>query len=173
MLRSDNGCFTTLNDVTLLHISRQMYNAVNNRRKEIYGEAGDVSKLVLHHMVNRKQSSFHEADTWVDDKGVQSNLIFGNPHLFHLLKYPKLRVHIDATFKVCPRTHLQCLIWSIQDKGSEMHIPIFYVLMTTKSQEAYERALTSIKHISGKTNVSFRYTINGITYFTISDAFHL
>ena len=116
----------------------------------MYGVAGDVSKLVLHHMVNRKQSSFHEADTWVDDKGVQSNLIFGNPHLFHLLKYPHLRVNIDATFKMVPRTHAQCLIMSIQDMGSEMHIPIFYVLMTTKTEEAYERAINSIKHISGE-----------------------
>ena len=122
----------------------------------MYGEADVITKLQIHWMDKRSTSGFHASEVWVDKNGQQSNLVFANPSLFHLLRYSDLRLHLDATFKCCPKSHNQCLIMSNHDMGTNMHIPIFYVLMTTKTEEAYERAINQIKYASGMMFITVR-----------------
>ena len=54
-----------------------------------------------------------------------------------LLRYKKLFLHIDATFDGAPRGFYQVLIFSVLDQGTNVHVPIFYCLMTKKSEDAY------------------------------------
>ena len=87
---------------------------------------------------------------WSTKKGDERVMGFGLPALFRYTKYADLQVHIDATFVITPHPFYQTLIWSIRDAGTGLHIPIFYVLMTTKTEEAYHMVYFQIKLVLGK-----------------------
>lgn len=74
---------------------------------------------------------------WCDNEGLQRTLGFALHSLIKLLKYKKLSLHIDATFKGVPRGFYQVVILSVMDYGTNLHIPVFYSPMTKKSEEPY------------------------------------
>lgn len=70
--------------------------------------------------------------------------------VLYLLRYSNLRIHTDATFKMAPKGWHQCLILSIIDEATKLHVPIFFVLMTTKTEEAYNIVFQHIQIAVGK-----------------------
>lgn len=129
----------------------QMQDLVKNRRQELYGEGDKVSVIEKKYGSGKKMDCFlHFNVVWTDEKGKQRVLGFGDPELFHLMKYADLEVHWDGTFKEAPAGFYQTLILSIIDGGSGMHVPIFYVLMSTKTESAYDIVFHQIKITIGK-----------------------
>jgi hypothetical protein len=61
-----------------------------------------------------------------------------------------LNVHINATFKITPKPFYQTFIFGIVDAGTDLLIPIFYILMSCKTEEAYQLVYFYIKMTLGK-----------------------
>ena len=78
----------------------------------------------------------------------QRLMVFGNPSLFGLLQQRKIECYIDATFDCVPHPFYQCLIFMIFHPETWQYVPIFYILMTHKTQELYWHALAQIVIIS-------------------------
>ena len=55
------------------------------------------------------------------------------------------RIFIDGTFKIVPKPLYQCLIIMVFDKQTDSFVPVFYVLMTSKTEQIYRIALFWIK----------------------------
>ena len=89
---------------------------------------------------------------WCDEDGPQRILGSVLPSLVKLLRYKKLFLHIDATFHWAPRGFYQVLIVSVMDNATNMHTPIFYCPMTTKTEEAYNITLMHIRSCVGKSS---------------------
>lgn len=55
---------------------------------------------------------------------------------------PPLKTHIfvDATFGCVPKPFKQCLILMVYDPSLKIYIPVYYVLMTGKSEKVYDMA---------------------------------
>jgi hypothetical protein len=60
-----------------------------------------------------------------------------------------LRIHVDATFKGCPKTFKQVLIVSAFDQTAQMLVPVYFILMTCQTQDAYSLALFNVMTDSG------------------------
>ena len=65
---------------------------------------------------------------------------FGNPPLFRTLRGCK-RMFIDGTFKFVPKPFYQCLIIMIFDDQTDAYVPVFYILLTSKTKQIYIQAL--------------------------------
>ena len=88
--------------------------------------------------------------TWSDDKGPQRVMGFAWPSAIKAMYNKELDVHFDGTFKMTPNGFQQVCILGIRDHSSGKHLPVFYILMTTKTQRAYETAFFNIKQVVGK-----------------------
>jgi MULE transposase domain len=66
---------------------------------------------------------------------------WGNPKLLGLLQYPKLNMYLDCTFKCVPAPFYQCMIVMVYDHGTNMYVPVMYVLLTSKLENVYFQAL--------------------------------
>jgi len=69
---------------------------------------------------------------------------FGNPSLIRVLGGNK-RVFIDGTFKIVPKPFYQCLIIMVFDEQTDSFVPVFYVLLTSKTEQIYRHALYWVK----------------------------
>jgi len=69
---------------------------------------------------------------------------FGNPSLFRVVRRCK-RMFIDGMFKFVPKPFYQCLIIMVFDDQTDAYVPVFYVLMTSKTQQIYRQALRWFK----------------------------
>lgn len=75
------------------------------------------------------------------DGELQTILGWGHPQLINLVKNGKVHLFVDCTFKVVPKGFTQCMILMIYHPGTEMYVPIFYVLLQSKKTHAYYHAL--------------------------------
>ena len=139
----------------------QIQRLVRNVKHE-RGGGDKIAELEARYGTNTKQDAFLQFNTqWADDKGPQRLLGFAKASLLSVLRYSELQLHVDATFKPCPKGFSQCLIVSVIDEGTKLHIPVFFVLMTTKTEQAYDLAFTFIKAIVGEFYIdSRRYMYN-------------
>ena len=65
---------------------------------------------------------------------------FGNPSLSRLLRGCK-RMFINGTFKFLPKPFYQCLIIMVFDNQTDAYVPVFYILMTSKTQQVYSHVI--------------------------------
>ena len=133
-----------------MHRSVQIQDIFYNTRKTFHSSDGlrNMEDMYL----NTKGSScslmqFNIA--YADEKGAQRLIGFGRPEAFNKLKSRDSQVHVDATFSCCPKAFYQCLIISVYLEELNLFLPCFYVLMTRKSQLAYELALSNISTLLG------------------------
>ena len=110
---------------------------MNNIRRDAYGDD-------KHKAIEDKYGSKDEASNllkfnhvYADKKGKQRLMGFSRSKVLGLLKNNGLNMHVDCTFDVTPPGFAQTLILSIRDAQSELHCPVFIVLMTTKTYQAY------------------------------------
>lgn len=104
----------------------QMETFVRNERFAAFGGIEKFSKLEMQWgQFAKKDSILLSSSSWCDDKKNQRVLVWGKYELFHLLKHKKLDCHVDATFKPTPKEFYQTLIFSVRDRGTKMHVPIF------------------------------------------------
>jgi hypothetical protein len=69
---------------------------------------------------------------------------FAHPDLLYLLKYKRLNLYFDGTFKCVPYPFYQLLVLMVFDSASNLYIPVFYVLTTSKTQWTYWTVLNEI-----------------------------
>ena len=58
-----------------------------------------------------------------------------------MLKYGAVNTFIDCTFSCVPKGFEQCLIVMVYDRSTSLYVPIFYVLLQSKLENAYFHAL--------------------------------
>ncbi|XP_072162296.1 uncharacterized protein [Bemisia tabaci] len=90
---------------------------------------------------------YREIQTGFSTTGTVSftNVLFHGENSQKFLKYPKI-ILLDATFKIVPASlhFYQLLTVMVIDNG--LGIPVLFVLMTKKSQKAYEPIIDYVKH---------------------------
>lgn len=132
----------------------QIRSLVYNTRYSVTGELNSISQIeVLYGSKTKAENFLQFYFTWSTEKVVERVMGFGLPALFRYTKYSNLKVHVDATFKITPRPFYQTFIFGIVDAGTDLLIPIFYVLMSCKTEEAYQVVYFYIKMALGKTFV--------------------
>lgn len=80
---------------------------------------------------------------------VQRFICWGDPRLISLLSHGPVHIFIDCTYHCVPAGFKQLLIVMIYSTGHKSYVPIFYVLIQSKLQEAYENALRACVQTSG------------------------
>ncbi|KAF1318714.1 putative cleavage induced protein, partial [Globisporangium splendens] len=76
---------------------------------------------------------------------------WAHPVLIYLLKYHGTTLFIDTTFRrSVPRSFKQCLVLMVHDRGSGLHVPVFYVLCTSRTADLYRNVLHLIAQATDK-----------------------
>jgi hypothetical protein len=75
------------------------------------------------------------------DGELQTILGWGHPQLINLLKNGKVHLFVDCTFKVVPKGFTQLMILMMYYPGTEMYVPVFFVLLQSKKANVYYHAL--------------------------------
>ena len=57
--------------------------------------------------------------------------VYGNPYLFGLLK-GSVHLHLDTTFRCCPKGYEQMLVVIVFDEWTETYMDVLYILMSGK-----------------------------------------
>ena len=123
----------------------QAMNYVYSVRRANAG-GSDIQKLEMESMSNRANSFLRFNHSFADYKKKQRIMGFANPELLHLLKYPKVHLFGDATFRCCPKPFEQCYILMVFDKGTMTFVPVMYILMTGRTEDCYFHALHMVLH---------------------------
>lgn len=87
--------------------------------------------------------------TYYDEKGKQRVMGFAMTETLKLLNYKDLEMHVDATF-IAPPGFYQVLIISVFDHGTKMFVPVLWILMTRKSERAYDIAFMNVVALVGE-----------------------
>ena len=153
---------TVLNDISVLHIivivnlcfcfaevpyaglrTDQLKSLVQRaRRGEHANWEGVISSYPLANCDDNDDRLFLQFNVNVNiGQKLQKLIGFGHPDLLHNLKYGPVHLFVDCTFSCVPKGFSQCLVIMAHDKSTSMYIPIFYVLMQSKLQMAYQHAL--------------------------------
>ena len=59
------------------------------------------------------------------------------------------KVFIDGTFKIVPKQFYQCLIVMVFDNQTDVYVPVFYILLTSKTEKIYRHALHLMNETAG------------------------
>ena len=130
----------------------QIINRVKNCRAKLNGN--DVFRTI--EMENVAKSSF------TNQFFLQFNLTFpssyngklervigfGNPALFRCFGGNR-KIFIDGTFKIVPKPFYQCLIVMVFDAQTDAYVPVFYILLTSKTEKIYGHALRLMNESAG------------------------
>ena len=72
---------------------------------------------------------------------IQKIIGWGHPDLIFQMKHGKVNLFVDCTFKCVPRGFMQCLIMMMYSYDYNTYIPVFYVLLESKTELVYHHAL--------------------------------
>ena len=135
----------------------QITSMVYNKRREInQGDHLLDTESKFMRVGGSKNSFMHFNSSFTDDKGPQRIIGFGLPEGYSKLKQREVTVHLDGTFGCCPKGFYQCLIFSVYIPSDRLFLPVFWVLMSRKSQRSYELAFQMIQSTVGQQlNVEF------------------
>ena len=81
--------------------------------------------------------------------GLQRMLGWAHPQLIFLLRSGPLNLFIDCTFHCVPRGFYQLMTLMVYSPSHRTYVPIFYVLLQTKYEDCYLRALYQIMAATG------------------------
>jgi hypothetical protein len=130
--------------------TRKIAHLVKNKRTEAYNSDKFNAIELMYGKKVAKEAFLAFHVTWSDHKGQQRIMGFAFPPSVSALKNENLQMHFDGTFKMTPRGFMQVCILSIIDKSSKKHLPVYYCLLTTKTQKAYEIMFYHIKMSVGE-----------------------
>ena len=124
--------------------NQKIMNRVRNSRSNLNGN--DVFRTIENDTISRVKNSnlfflhFNCSFPNEYDGKLERIIGFGNPALFRVLRGCK-RLFIDGTFKFVPKPFYQCLILMVFDEQTDCYVPVFYVLLTSKTEQIYSQAL--------------------------------
>jgi hypothetical protein len=87
-------------------------------------------------------------------------ICWDHPDLIRLMKHGASPVFMDCTFKVVPRGFPQLLVIMIHAAGYKLYVPVFYVLLQSKKEATYDRALEGCYNASDKKMKATNFTSN-------------
>jgi hypothetical protein len=96
---------------------------------------------------------FHHVWTVSDSKKefMTERLIgWAHPSNIHLLRYASVSIFIDGTFRCVPVHFKQCIVVMVLDRGSNLFVPVFFVLATSKTHDAYWNTLQYVSNAVGR-----------------------
>jgi hypothetical protein len=78
------------------------------------------------------------------DNELQKVIGWAHPDLIFLTGHGRCNVFLDCTFKVVPKGFSQLLIVMIFSKAHNYYVPVYYILLQSKKENAYMYALQSV-----------------------------
>ncbi|KAH9154586.1 hypothetical protein AeRB84_003342 [Aphanomyces euteiches] len=75
---------------------------------------------------------------------------WAHPELITLLRYDNITLFLDGTFRCTPSGFTQCIVLMVFDRCTKLYVPVFYVLSTSKSYDAYWNAMQYVSDASGE-----------------------
>ena len=87
------------------------------------------------------------------NNSLEKYIIFSSKFQMNLLKKSK-QIHIDGTFKSCPKTFYQILNITAFCEDINGNIPIFMIPMSGKNEFIYNKVLSDVKEILSENNIS-------------------
>ncbi|KAF1335834.1 Porphobilinogen deaminase, partial [Globisporangium splendens] len=100
-------------------------------------------------------SFFQFQHVWHDKKSKNDNHLdrvigWAHPALLNLLRYEKVTLFIDGTFRCVPPKFKQRVVVMLYDRSTKCHIPVFFVLYTSKPFDTYWNLLQFITNACGE-----------------------
>lgn len=128
----------------------QVLNLIRRAKNAVCGD-DPITAIEVKYLRNKAQKDaiLRFNVSFVNADGSQRIIGFGVTELITLLKQKQVRIHLDATFKGCPKNYKQVMIISAFDQQSDMLVPCYYILMTSQRQDAYSLALFNALTDSG------------------------
>ncbi|KAE8964032.1 hypothetical protein PR001_g29186 [Phytophthora rubi] len=62
---------------------------------------------------------------------------WAHPELRQLLMYNGVSLFVDGTFRCVPTEFMQCMVVMVHDQASELFIPVYFVLCSSKAKDMY------------------------------------
>jgi hypothetical protein len=82
------------------------------------------------------------------DNHLENLVGWGHPDLINLCKHGPCHLFCDATFRIVPTGFEQCFIIMMFTAASEMYVPLFFVLLQSKTESAYYHAIQQAINLS-------------------------
>lgn len=116
----------------------QLLSMVHRVRTKGFGDwEGIITSLPMCNLVNDERL-FLQANAYINiDNELVKFLVWAHPDLILLCKNGKRNLFIDCTFRCVPVGFDQLMIIMLYDLQTGMYVPIFFILMQTKKQDAY------------------------------------
>ncbi|KAK1930450.1 hypothetical protein P3T76_014121 [Phytophthora citrophthora] len=87
---------------------------------------------------------FHVSRPKADPTSKPDRLIgWAHPELRQLLMYNGVSLFFDGTFRCVPSGFKQCMVLMVHDQASELFIPVYYVLFSSKAKDISSRVTLS------------------------------
>ncbi len=83
-------------------------------------------------------------ETSKDNTRVSKLIGWANPKLIDYLKEAQRNLFIDCTFKIAPKDFAQCMTILVYSRKHSFYVPVFYILLSDKSEEIYKEALRKV-----------------------------
>ncbi|GMF43887.1 unnamed protein product [Phytophthora fragariaefolia] len=112
--------------------------------------------LVFFNLTTRGTMTKNNAlSKWKQRKRLSRDSNVCYPELSALLKYDGLNIFLDGTFISTPKPFLLCVTLMLYDPGTHVYVPAFFALMTSRTEDCYNRLLYCIEFDVGtKPNVN-------------------
>jgi len=130
------------NAVSYLKIN-EMMPIVHSKRRGEFGDWETQIKIApLRYASDTDLRPFLLFNNQVLVNGEYEHMVgWGHPNLVNLTSRSGLNIFADCTFSVVPKEFKQLLILMIYDEATQLYLPIFYVLLQSKHEDAYYEAL--------------------------------
>ncbi|KAJ8535238.1 hypothetical protein ON010_g13500 [Phytophthora cinnamomi] len=81
---------------------------------------------------------FHQSRPKSDPTSKPDRIIgWAHPELRQLLLYNGVSLFLDGTFRCVPTEFKQCMVLMVHDQASDLFVPVYFVLCTSKAQDMY------------------------------------
>uniref|UniRef100_K3W8U9 MULE transposase domain-containing protein n=1 Tax=Globisporangium ultimum (strain ATCC 200006 / CBS 805.95 / DAOM BR144) TaxID=431595 RepID=K3W8U9_GLOUD len=87
---------------------------------------------------------FRFQHTYMHSNNLERLIGWAHPVPLQLLKYRNTSLFIDGTFRCVPAKFHQCVILMAHDNATDLFVPVYYVLCSSKQQDMYWSVLHRI-----------------------------
>ncbi|POM71081.1 Hypothetical protein PHPALM_12398 [Phytophthora palmivora] len=81
--------------------------------------------------------------------GIEKVIGWAHPELRDLLLYAGLNVVLDSTFRCTSNQFIQRVTFMMSDPRTKLYLPVFFSLMTSRTQDSYKHVLHCIEFAVG------------------------
>ncbi|KAF4141523.1 MULE transposase domain-containing protein [Phytophthora infestans] len=102
----------------------------------------EVSPLSL--VSGTTQPFFQFYRSYMNGTALERLVGWGYPDLIKLLKYKQTTLFLNGTFRCVPRPFYQCVVMIVFDNATDLFVPVFYTLCTSKTQVTYWHLMEAV-----------------------------